>query len=456
MPFRRFYPLINGGQTMALSKTLAEMEQNVPDSDARKRLNALFDEGSFTELDKFMSKDGEVGSVAAGYGTILGGTAYAYAQDVSVKGGAVDTSAARKIKKIYELAAKNGAPVVAVFDSKGGDINEGMAVLSAYGDIIKASAAISGVVPQVAVVCGVCAGAAAMIASMADVTIMTEKAELFMTAPFNAPDGKLAGAGTAANAAKAGVCDILAKDDAEAIAKARKLVAVLPANNISLAGNDEFTENNAELSAGMKGADIIAALADGSSVAELGKDFGTGAYTALASVNWATVAFVATDAADKLTAADSAKIARFVQLADVFSIPVVTVIDTKGFEGSSAAELNGSVRDFAKLAQVYACATTTKINLIKGEAYGAAYAAFDSADIAFAWENAAIAPMSVEAAKVFMGEEIDASAFNAAALGMIDAVLAPEDTKAAIASAIEMCAGKRVAAPSRKHANFVF
>ena len=280
---------------MAISKTLAEMEQNVPVSDARKRLTALFDEDSFAELDKFLSADGEVSSVVSGYGTVNGATAYAYAQDVSVKGGAVNKSAALKIRKIYELAAKNGAPVVAVFDSKGGDINEGMAVLSAYGDIVKASAAISGVVPQVAVICGVCAGAAAMIASMADVKIMTEKAELFMAAPFNAPDGKLAGAGSAANAAKAGVCDIITKDDAEAIAKAKKLVAVLPANNISLAGNDDFVENDALVSAGMSGKDIIAAIADKNSVIELGAEFGAAAYTAVASINWATVAFVATD-----------------------------------------------------------------------------------------------------------------------------------------------------------------
>ena len=437
-------------------KTLAEMELNVPDSEARKRLTALFDEDSFRELDKFVSTDGELCSVVAGYGTVLGATAYAFAQDVSVKGGAVNKSAAMKIRKIYELAAKNGAPVVAVFDSKGGDINEGMAVLSAYGDIVKASAAISGVVPQIAVVCGLCAGAAAMLASMADITIMTEKAELFMTAPFNTPDGKLAGAGSAANAAKAGVCDILAKDDAEAIAKAKKLVAVMPANNISLAGNDDFAENDADITAAMNGADVIAAIADKNSVVELGADFGTAAYTAIASINWATVAFVATDKAEKLTAADCAKIARFVQLADVFSIPVVTVLDTEGFVPSSEAELAGSIRDCAKLAQVYASATTTKVNLIKGKAFGAAYAAFDSADISYAWENAAIAPMSLEAAKVFMGEEIDASPFNAAALGMIDGVIAAEDTKDAVASAVDLCSGKRVTAPTRKHVNFAF
>lgn len=437
-------------------KTLAEMELNVPHSEARKRLTALFDEDSFRELDKFVSTDGELCSVVAGYGTVLGATAYAFAQDVSVKGGAVNKSAAMKIRKIYELAAKNGAPVVAVFDSKGGDINEGMAVLSAYGDIVKASAAISGVVPQIAVVCGVCAGAAAMLASMADITIMTEKAELFMTAPFNTPDGKLAGAGSAANAAKSGVCDILAKDDAEAIAKAKKLVAVMPANNISLAGNDDFAENDADITAAMNGADVIAAIADKNSVVELGADFGTAAYTAIASINWATVAFVATDKAEKLTAADCAKIARFVQLADVFSIPVVTVLDTEGFVPSSEAELAGSVRDCAKLAQVYASATTTKVNLIKGKAFGAAYAAFDSADISYAWENAAIAPMSLEAAKVFMGEEIDASPFNAAALGMIDGVIAAEDSKDAVASAVDLCSGKRVTAPTRKHVNFAF
>lgn len=441
---------------MAFSKTLAEMEQNVPDSDARKRITALCDEDTFTELDKFLSADGAVSSVAAGFGTINGATVYAYAQDVSVRGGAVDKSAALKIRKIYELAAKNGAPVVAFFDSKGGDINEGMEVLADYGEIIKASAAISGVVPQIAVINGVCAGAAAVIASMADVTIMTEKAELFLNAPFNTPDGKLEGAGKAANAAKSGVADIVAKDDADAVAKAKKLAAILPANNISLAGNDDFADNDAAVTASLKSADLVSALTDKGSVVELGAEFGSAAYTAFASINWGTVAVVTTDKAAKLTAADCAKIARFVQLADVFSIPVVTIVNTEGFEPSSGAELAGSVRDAAKLAQVYASATTTKINLITGKAFGAAYAAFDSADITYAWENAAIAPMSPEAAKVFMGGEVDTTPFKAASLGMIDGVVAVEDTKQAVATAVDLCSSKRVVAPTRKHVNFVF
>lgn len=440
---------------MAFSKTLAEMEQNVPDSEARKRLAAFFDEDSFKELDKFLSADGELSSVVAGYGTVFGAGAYAFAQDVSVKGGAVNKSAALKIRKIYELASKSGLPVVGFYDSKGGDINEGMEVLSAYGDIMKASAAVSGVVPQIAIVCGVCAGCASMLAAMADIAIVTEKSELFLTSPFNTPDGKLEGAGSAANAAKSGAVSIVAKDDAEAVAKAKKLISILPANNISMAGNDEFFENDVNVTAGLSGRALITAVADGNSVVELSDKFGK-AVTALASVNWATVAFVAADSGEKLSSTDCSKIARFVQFADVFSIPVVTFINTEGFESSSAAELAGSVRDCARLAQVYASATTAKVNVITGKAFGAAYAAFDSADMSYAWENSQIAPMSPEAGKAFMGEELVTSPFAAASFGMIDGVIDASDTREAVSTAVGLCADKRVAGPSRKHVNFTF
>lgn len=441
---------------MAFSKTLAEMEQSVPESEARKRLESFFDDGEFTELDKFLSAEGEVSSVVTGFGTVDGTSVYVFAQDSSVKGGAVNKSAALKIAKIYDLAAKSGAPVVGFYDSKGGDINEGMAVLSAYGDIMKASTAVSGVVPQIAVITGVCAGCAAMLAEMADVTVMSEDAELFLTSPFNTPDGKLEGAGKAAGAAKSGVADIVTKSADEAAETAKKLVSALPENNMAVGGNRVYTENDAVITAALKGEKLVEALADKGSVIELGASFGTAAYTALASVKCGTVAFVATDKAAKLTADDAAKIARFVQLADVFSIPVITVVDTEGFEGSSAAELSGSVRECAKLAQVYAAATTLKINLITGNAFGAAYAAFDAADIAYAWEGAKIAPMNPEAGKVFMGEEIVVNPFAAAAEGMIDGVIAPEDTREAVSSAMWMCSDKRVSAPARKRPNIAF
>lgn len=457
-----------------MKKTIAEMEQTAAASAAAEKLVSLFDEDSFVELDKYVGANGEKAGVVSGYGFVDGAVVYAYAQDSAVKSGAVSESAAVKIKKVYELALKNGAPVVGIFDSKGGDVAEGMKMLGAYGEIAKASAALSGAVPQIAVIDGVCAGTAAMIACMADIVVMTEKSELFMTAPFVADD-KTAGAGTAANAAKSGVAAVIAKDGADAISKAKKLISVLPANNLETAGNDYFTENDAAVTADLKGAALINAVADKDSVIELYKEFGTAAVTALGSINWRTAGFVNTDGADKLTKEDCAKIARFVTFCDAFSIPVVTFVDTEGFEKSTAAELAGSVRDSAKLAQAYACATTAKISVIKGKAYGGAYVALASisagSDFSFAWEDAVIAPTSPEAAVTFLNgasdpaetakqaaeyADNDASAFTAAAAGYVDRVITAEDTKAAVASAVDVTSGKRVIAPAKKHVNFVF
>ena len=260
-----------------MKKTIAEMEQTAA-SEAANKLISLFDEDSFVELGKFVGANGEKTGVVSGYGYVDGAVVYAYAQDTSVNAGAVNTAAALKIKKVYELALKNGAPVIGIFDSKGGDIKEGMKTLGAYGEIAKMSAALSGAVPQIAVVDGLCAGTAAMIACMADVVIMTEKSELFMTAPFTADD-KTAGAGTAENAATSGVAAILAKDSDEAIAKAKQLLSVLPANNLETAGNDYYMENDAAVSADLKGIELINSVADKESVIELYKQFGTSSVT---------------------------------------------------------------------------------------------------------------------------------------------------------------------------------
>lgn len=454
-----------------MKKTIAEMEQTAA-SEAANKLISLFDEDSFVELGKFVGANGEKTGVVSGYGYVDGAVVYAYAQDTSVNAGAVNTAAALKIKKVYELALKNGAPVIGIFDSKGGDIKEGMKTLGAYGEIAKMSAALSGAVPQIAVVDGLCAGTAAMIACMADVVIMTEKSELFMTAPFTADD-KTAGAGTAENAAKSGVAAILAKDSDEAIAKAKQLLSVLPANNLETAGNDYYMENDAAVSADLKGIELISSVADKESVIELYKQFGTSAVTAIGSLNWRTAGFVATNNGAKLTADDSAKIARFVTLCDAYSIPVVTFVDSEGFEKSSAAELAGSIRDSAKLAQAYASATTAKIAVVTGKAYGSAYVALAStaagSDYTFAWEGAVIAPTTPEAAVVFLNgvsednakqaqeyADNEADAFTAAANGYVDRVITAEDTKSALTSAIEATSSKRVVTPAKKHVNFVY
>ena len=418
-----------------MKKTIAEMEQTAA-SEAANKLISLFDEDSFVELGKFVGANGEKTGVVSGYGYVDGAVVYAYAQDTSVNAGAVNT--ALKIKKVYELALKNGAPVIGIFDSKGGDIKEGMKTLGAYGEIAKMSAALSGAVPQIAVVDGLCAGTAAMIACMADVVIMTEKSELFMTAPFTADD-KTAGAGTAENAAV----------------------------------NDYYMENDAAVSADLKGIELISSVADKESVIELYKQFGTSAVTAIGSLNWRTAGFVATNNGAKLTADDSAKIARFVTLCDAYSIPVVTFVDSEGFEKSSAAELAGSIRDSAKLAQAYASATTAKIAVVTGKAYGSAYVALAStaagSDFTFAWEGAVIAPTTPEAAVVFLNgvsednakqaqeyADNEADAFTAAANGYVDRVITAEDTKSALTSAIEATSSKRVVTPAKKHVNFVY
>lgn len=460
---------------MAEKMTLAEMEQAANTSEAVKTLTSLFDEESFVEISKFVSGNGTKTSVAGGYGLIDSQQVFAFMQDVSVKSGAVCKEAAAKIKKIYELAAQNGAPVVAIYDSKGGDVSEGVELLAAYGDIAATSASLSGVVPQIAVVTGVCGGTTSTLACMADFVIMTEKAELFMTAPFNAND-KVAGAGTAKNAAASGVAAITVADTAAAVKAARQLVSVLPKNNLEVGGNDYFEVTDKVPSADLKGAAMVTAIADKDSAVELYKDFGKASYVALASVNWKTTGFVATNkTADKLTKDDTAKIARFVTMCDAFSIPVVTIVDSEGFEASSAAELAGSIRDAAKLTQAYASATTAKLALITGNAIGGIFTAIcgKSADFTVAFENAVIAPTTPTAAAIFLNADKcadkaqleaaiadytanDASAFTAAGLGLVDRVITAEEAAGVVDNTLEMLSGKRVIAPARKHINFVY
>lgn len=428
----------------------------------------MFDEDSFTELSPYTG-----GSVVTGYGQVDGCPVYAFIQDVSVKSGAVCKAAAQKIVKLYSLAVKNGAPVIAVYDSKGGDIAEGVELLTAYGDIANASASISGVAPQISIVSGVCGGISASLACMADFVIMTEKAELFLTAPFITAG---AGAGTAKNAALSGVSCMTVKDIAEAIKKAKALAAILPQNNLEVAGNDYFALPTDTADASLKGEAMVKTVADKDSLIELFPEFGKASYTALGSVNWKTVGFVATNKTeDKLTAADTAKIARFVGICDAFSIPVVTIVDSEGFAADSAAELAGSIRDAAKLTQVYASATTPKVSVITGNALGGAFTVFCgmNADVTLALEHAVIAPTTPKAAAIFLysdklnskaeieaaAEEYkasEASAVNAMEKGAVDRIISAEDIWSSVNSALEMLSGKRVQAPARKHINFVY
>ncbi len=455
---------------MATTKTLAQLQEESAASEALAALTSLFDEDSFTSLSPYTGL-----SVAAGCGQIGGNLAYGFMQDLSVKSGAICKAAAQKIVKVYRAAVKNGAPVIAIYDSKGGDVSEGVELLQAYGEIANASAALSGVAPQIAIVTGVCGGTAAALAAMADFVIMTEKAELFLTAPF-LDENKTAGAGTAKNAALSGVSCITVKDKAAAIEKAKAIAAILPQNNLEVAGNDFYALPTDAVDPSLKGEGFIKGIADKDSLIELYPEFGKTAYVALGSINWKTVGFVATNKAEgKLTSEDCAKIARFTGFCDSFSIPVVTIVDNEGFEVNSAAELAGSVRNAAKLTQAYACATTPKISVITGNALGGIFTAFcgANADITIALENAVIAPVTPKAAAVFLygdkcntKEELqkaaedyaaeEASPFNAMEKGAVDLILQPEQLWGEINKAMDALSGKRVQAPARKHFNFVY
>ncbi|MFQ9838761.1 MAG: carboxyl transferase domain-containing protein [Eubacterium sp.] len=184
------------------------MDNSVKETEARKRLQLLFDDGAFTEIDAFAKDvDGEIG-VVAGFGSVNGAPAYAFSQDITVKGGAITVAQCSKILKVYDLATKTGYPVVGVYDSNGVNLTEGFEVLSAYGDVVKASAAVSGVVPQISIIAGTCLGVLSVVANMADVVVAVKDADFYISAPNDV---------TAEDNYKSGSIDILSESFEEAV-----------------------------------------------------------------------------------------------------------------------------------------------------------------------------------------------------------------------------------------------
>ena len=455
------------------------------ESDARKRINALFDPETFVETDAFAMAGDKPSGVVTGYGYVEGAPVYAFAQDNTADGGAVGRIHAEKIKKLYEMAAKTGAPVVAIYDSKGARLNEGHDVLAGYGELLAVSNNLSGVVPQVSVVLGTCAGVSAMLACSADFVVMAKDAEFFLTAPFvaEANGEKVEGAGTAENAMKSGAAHLICEDDEEALRETRKLVSMFPINNLSAVPMFEYEDNESGAQTMldyMMGAEnctckLVKAAADADSILVLQKQFGKGAVTALGTVAGNAVGFVATKG-KKLDADSCAKIARFVRTCDAFSLPVITFVNTAGFEPSAKGELAGSIRESAKLAHAYAEATCPKIAVINGEAYGPAYIALAgkgaNADVVMAWPSAVISALAPEASveilwnerlagadKAKRAELVEeykdtlASPFEAAKNGYVDFIVSPEETRSHLISVLDMLSGKRVSKMPKKHGN---
>lgn len=432
---------------------------------ACERLSKLFDDGAFTELDAFVTSKNGYAEVMAAHGSIDGLGVYAFAQNTDAAGGAMSKAQAAKIKKVYELALKTGEPVVALYDSVGGRLDEGTDLLAAYGDVLKYANNLSGVVPQIAVILGSCFGTQALIAAGADVVVMSEKAALSLdTAGAEASADK--------NAQK-GIVHIVAADEDEALAQTKKLVSMLPSNNLSTAciAYDSISAQQTVTDT-MTAAQAAFAIADVDSLVELQAAHAPEAKTALATVNGTTVGLVALDA-PVLSGHACAKAARFVRFCDAFSMPVLTFVNAERF---------GCIKGAAKLTSAYAEATAAKITVITGNAYGAVYIAAAgtgaAADMTYAWTGASISALAPEAAAVVMlGDDFggqlkgskdpqadkakliadfkatELTAMKAAENGYVDDIFEAAQTRDKLVAALEMLCNKRVTTLPKKHNN---
>lgn len=422
--------------------------EKLADSKARERLTKLFDEGTFTELDAF----NDSAEVIIGYGIIEGAPAYAFAQDINVYGGAVGMAQAAKIKKVYDLCVKTGLPVIGIYDSKGAYLNEGCDALAAYGELMLWSNNISGVVPQISVIAGPCAGSSALLAASGDIVIHAKEAIFSLDAQNKE--------------AEKGISHITVDTADEAIAKAREIITLLPINNLSdvpisdYAGIGDIDFSDAEK--------IIKSIADADSFIEIQSDYGKQAVCGLARINGQSAAMIAT-CGGILDDQATAKAARLIRLADAFSIPVITFVDAEGFD---------SIRQAAKLTHAYAEATCAKLAVITGKAVGSAYIAMAgraaNADYVCAWPDAYVSALPAEAAVAVLWEDklnalnnplddrqkvvdeykaTDASVFGVAAKGYIEDIIEPENTRAKLITALDMLASKRISRLAKKHSN---
>ncbi|MGZ3741273.1 MAG: acyl-CoA carboxylase subunit beta [Bdellovibrionota bacterium] len=474
---------------------------------ARERIDLLLDPGSFQELDRFVThrsrdfgldKSQPLGDgVVTGFGKIDGRIVYVFSQDFSVFGGSLSGAHAAKICKLMDLALKNGAPVIGLNDSGGARIQEGGEALGGYAEIFWRNVQASGVVPQISVVMGPCAGGAVYSPAITDFIMMVEKTSfLFVTGPDviktvtheEVTKDDLGGAHV--HSETSGVAHFVASDDASALRSVRKLVNYLPLNNGEMPPLQKGAEPgdrdcsrifNLLPETSQKPYDIkqiIDDVVDENSFHEVHAAFAPNIVVGLARVAGQTVGVVANQPmhlAGCLNIDASRKAARFVRFCDSFNIPLVTFVDVPGFLPGTDQEFGGIISHGAKLLYAFAEATVPKITVITRKAYGGAYDVMASkhirADFNFSYPNAEIAVMGPEgainilyreavakdpkAAPKLVEEYRDtfANPYRAAGLGYLDEVIHPKDTRRKIAASLEACRGKREARPARKHGN---
>ncbi|MBQ8409636.1 MAG: hypothetical protein IJY39_12325 [Clostridia bacterium] len=423
------------------------------------KIASLFDAGTFVEVGAYIKRSGDTEAydgVICGYGSVSGKLAFAFVQDSDRTKGAFDEAGAKKIEMLYDMAIKNGAPVVGVFDSAGAVVLDGSAALTAYGRFISCVAKASGVVPQIAVYDGLCTGMALTVANMFDLSVkVADKAELYLTA--TAKDKEIA-------------CAIEAKDEAEAFAVVRNLVEILPQNNMDdasqMSGDDAA---RAVAIDGLTGKALVETLADNGVFTEIYAQK-SGIVTGFAFFGGVLCGVVASDNtcdAGKIGFLGAKKAADMISFCDRFGISLLTLVDSEGLCDCACAKCT------ARLASAYANATVAKVTAVVGKAYGAGFTLLGSkalgADLELATENAVISVLSPESAVAFlMNDKITAdksradvekewcekyaSAVCAAEKGDVDDIVEAVTLRARICSALYMLSSKADGTPDRKYA----
>lgn len=477
---------------------------------ARERIDILLDEGSFEEFDMFMvHRSREFGlekqqylgdGVVTGYGTIDGRLVFVFSQDFTVFGGSLSEAHAEKICKIMDMAMKVGAPVIGLNDSGGARIQEGVVSLGGYADIFLRNTLASGVIPQVSVILGPCAGGAVYSPAITDFTIMVKNTSyMFVTGPNvvktvtheEVSFEELGGALT--HATKSGVAHFAVENEAEALKTTRRLMSYLPLNNLDdppfIENDDPLDRQDEELSRIVPEnpnkpydiKEVIKRVMDNGEFLEVHENFAQNIVVGFARMNGQPVGIIGNQPAVLAGVLDidsSDKGARFVRFCDAFNIPLITFEDVPGFLPGKNQEFGGIIRHGAKLLYAYAEATVPKITVITRKAYGGAYDVMNSkhirGDINYAWPTAEIAVMGPRgAAEIIFKKEIVAAKdpekmlaekeqeyrekfanpYTAAERGYVDDIIEPKQTRPRLIKALEMLSTKKDTNPSKKHGN---
>lgn len=473
---------------------------------ARERIDVFLDEGSFEEFDMFvehrstdfgMEKTKIAGDgVVTGWGTINGRPVYLFAKDFTVFGGSLSEAHAEKVVKVQEMALRNRAPIIGIYDAGGARIQEGVAALGGYAEIFQRNVLASGVIPQISLIMGPCAGGDVYSPAMTDFIFMVRGTSyMFVTGPdvvktvTNETVTAESLGGAFVHTTKSSIADGAYDNDVEALLQMRRLIDLLPASNtaeipeiechqsvtdhdLSL---DRLIPDNANKPYDIK--ELILKVADEGDFFEIQQNFAKNIVTGFGRVEGRTVGFVANQPmvlAGVLDADASRKAARFVRFCDCFSIPIVTFVDVPGFLPGTAQEYGGLIKHGAKLLFAYAEATVPKITVITRKAYGGAYDVMASkhlrGDMNYAWPTAQIAVMGARGAVEIIyrkdigdAEKIAAhtkayedrflSPFVAAERGYVDEVIMPHSTRRRIARALRMLRNKDMQNPWKKHDN---